>query len=78
MEEFGYPRDGFAFSKKAPTTARDAYYSYVFSLLIADAAQKGYFAGCNFWDGAVKRDLNTNNGNLVMTIQVIPHKKHKG
>ena len=49
MEEFGYPRDGFAFSKKAPTTARDAYYSYVFSLLIADAAQKGYFAGCNFW-----------------------------
>ena len=49
MEEFGYPRDGFAFSKKAPTTARDAYYSYVFSLLIADVAQKGYFAGCNFW-----------------------------
>ena len=49
MEEFGYPRDGFAFSKQSPTTARDAYYSYVFSLLAADAAKGGYFAGCNFW-----------------------------
>ena len=49
MEEFGYPRDGFAFSKQSPTTARDAYYGYVFSLLAADAAKDGYFAGCNFW-----------------------------
>ena len=49
MEEFGYPRDGFAFSKQSPTTARDAYYGYVFSLLAADAAKGGYFAGCNFW-----------------------------
>ena len=49
MEEFGYPRDGFAFSKQSPTTARDAYYAYVFSLLAADAAKGGYFAGCNFW-----------------------------
>ena len=43
------PRDGFAFSKQSPTTARDAYYGYVFSLLAADAAKGGYFAGCNFW-----------------------------
>ena len=49
MEEFGYPRDGFAFSKQSPTTARDAYYGYVFSLLAADVAKGGYFAGCNFW-----------------------------
>ena len=49
MEEFGYPRDGFAFSKQSPTTARDAYYGYVFSLLAADADKGGYFAGCNFW-----------------------------
>ena len=49
MEEFGYPRDGFAFSKQSSTTARDAYYGYVFSLLAADAAKGGYFAGCNFW-----------------------------
>ncbi len=49
MEEFGYPRDGFAFSKLSPTTARDTYYDYVFSLLATDAAKGGYFAGCNFW-----------------------------
>ena len=49
MEEFGFPRDGFAFSKQSTTTARDAYYGYVFSLLADDAAKGGYFAGCNFW-----------------------------
>ena len=49
MEEFGFPRDGFAFSKLSTTTARDAYYGYVFSLLADDAAKGGYFAGCNFW-----------------------------
>ncbi len=49
MEEFGYPRDGFAFSKQSPTTARDAYYGYVFSLLAGDVAKNGHFAGCNFW-----------------------------
>ena len=49
MEEFGYPRDGFAFSKLSPTTARDTYYDYVFSLLATDAAKGGYFAGSNFW-----------------------------
>lgn len=49
MEEFGFPRDGFAFSKQSTTTARDAYYGYVFSLLADDAAKGGYLAGCNFW-----------------------------
>lgn len=49
MEEFGYPRDGFSFSRTSATTARDAYYRYVFSLLEADAAGGGHFAGCNFW-----------------------------
>lgn len=49
VEEFGYPRDGFSFSKKASTTARDAYYNFIFSLMKTDISRGGYFAGCNFW-----------------------------
>lgn len=49
MEEFGFPRDGFKFSKDTPTTARDEFYKYIFELINSDAQQKGLFAGCNFW-----------------------------
>ena len=49
MEEFGFPRDGFKFSKDTPTTARDEFYKYIFKLISSDAQQKGLFAGCNFW-----------------------------
>ena len=49
LEEFGFPRDGFSFSKEAPTTARDEYYRYVFDLIRQDRASGGLFAGCNFW-----------------------------
>lgn len=49
MEEFGFPRDGFKFSKETTTTARDSYYRFVFDLIKEDASQKGVFAGCNFW-----------------------------
>ena len=49
MEEFGYPRDGFQFAIGTPTTGRDGYYKYVFSLVADNAAQGGKFAGCNFW-----------------------------
>ncbi len=49
MEEFGYPRDGFQFSKSSTTKARDSYYKYVFSLVADNAESGGYFAGCNFW-----------------------------
>ena len=49
LEEFGFPRDGFQFSKTAPTTARDAYYSYVFDLIRQQRESGGLFAGCNFW-----------------------------
>ena len=41
MEEFGFPRDGFKFSKEAGTSARDSYYRFVFDLIQEDAAQKG-------------------------------------
>jgi len=49
MEEFGFPRDGFKFSKESTTVSRDSYYKYVFNLIIADKKTEGYFAGCNFW-----------------------------
>ena len=49
LEEFGFPRDGFSFSKEAPTTARDGYYRYVFDLIRQDRESGGLFAGCNFW-----------------------------
>lgn len=49
LEEFGFPRDGFSFSKEAPTTARDEYYRYVFDLIRQDRESGGFFAGCNFW-----------------------------
>ena len=49
LEEFGFPRDGFSFSKEAPTTARDEYYRYVFDLIRQDRESGGLFDGCNFW-----------------------------
>lgn len=49
LEEFGFPRDGFQFSKETLTSARDSYYSYVFELIRQDREKGGLFAGCNFW-----------------------------
>lgn len=49
MEEYGYPRDGFSFSKNSTTTARDKYYKFVYSLIISSKKQHDNFAGCNFW-----------------------------
>ena len=49
LEEFGFPRDGFLFSKETSTTARDEYYSYVFDLIRQECENGGLFAGCNFW-----------------------------
>lgn len=45
LEEFGYPRDGFSFKPGSPTTGRDTYYKYVFSII----RDSGKIAGCNFW-----------------------------
>ncbi|MGN0230312.1 MAG: beta-mannosidase [Muribaculaceae bacterium] len=45
LEEFGYPRDNFAFSPGSNTTGRDAYYNYVFSIV----TNSDMIAGCNFW-----------------------------
>jgi len=45
LEEFGYPRDGFQFAPGSPTTGRDKFYEYIFSLI----SDKDIVAGCNFW-----------------------------
>lgn len=45
IEEFGYPRDGFQFGCATPTTARDEYYDYIFSMAMGDSTVRG----CNFW-----------------------------
>ena len=49
LEEFGFPRDGFQFSKESTTRARDEYYRFVFDLVRQGREQGGLFAGCNFW-----------------------------
>ncbi|MCC8188568.1 MAG: beta-mannosidase [Bacteroides sp.] len=49
MEEFGFPRDGFRFSRESTTTTRDAYYEYIFSLITDKDLYDGLFAGANFW-----------------------------
>lgn len=49
MEEFGYPRDGFLFSKNSPHTARDDFYQFIFDKVVASAEKGDVFAGCNFW-----------------------------
>jgi len=45
LEEFGYPRDNFKFTPGSPTSGRDAYFKYVFSII----KNSGMIAGCNFW-----------------------------
>ena len=49
MEEFGFPRDGFAFSLSSTTHCRDEFYAYLFQFIEADHVNQGPFAGCNFW-----------------------------
>lgn len=44
LEEFGYPRDGMAWEKGTPVTARDRYYTHVFAEVAG-----GKLAGVNFW-----------------------------
>lgn len=49
LEEFGFPRDGFQFSKASTTQVRDEFYRYVFEYIAEGAEKNGLFAGCNFW-----------------------------
>lgn len=45
LEEFGYPRDGFSFSKDSSTHGRDLFYQYIFNLI----CNEKIVSGCNFW-----------------------------
>lgn len=49
LEEFGYPRDGFQFSRSSTTSSRDEYYGFIFNYVAEQAAARGSLAGCNFW-----------------------------
>lgn len=49
IEEFGFPRDDFEYSRTSPTTGRDAYYRYVFSRLVESHSTGDLLAGVNFW-----------------------------
>lgn len=79
LEEFGFPRDGFSFSKEAPTTARDEYYRYVFDLIRQDRESGGLFAGCNFWawGGLPDKIPTMYSGKREMTIPVTRLKNNK-
>lgn len=45
IEEFGFPRDEMNCNPGSATTARDTYYSYIFSQVKTEPL----IAGCNFW-----------------------------
>ncbi|MDE5838343.1 MAG: beta-mannosidase [Paramuribaculum sp.] len=45
LEEFGYPRDTMGLAPGSPTTGRDKYYEYVFSII----RDSGKINGSNFW-----------------------------
>ena len=49
IEEFGFPRDGFAWRNDTSTRLRDRYYAYVFARVLASARRADRLAGCNFW-----------------------------
>ena len=46
LEEFGYPRDGRAFSPDSPATARAEYYRHVFDVY---KKENSPLSGLNFW-----------------------------
>lgn len=49
IEEFGLPRDQHSFDPATTTTARDSYYSAVFTQWKNSVQQNQSIAGCNFW-----------------------------
>lgn len=57
LEEFGYPRDNYSVAQGTPTTARDTYYKYVFSII----RDSGKIAGCNFWSWGGLADVKHPN-----------------
>jgi mannan endo-1,4-beta-mannosidase len=49
IEEFGFPREGHSYELASATTNRDKYYANIFRQVVANRADGGPLAGCNFW-----------------------------
>ncbi len=49
FEEFGLPRDNFAFSPYSPTVSRDKYYEFAFEKVLDHSRNGDVLAGTNFW-----------------------------
>ena len=49
IEEFGFPRDGFQFSKSSTTNSRNDYYKHIFNRVVESAKEGGLLAGANYW-----------------------------
>jgi len=59
LEEFGFPRDSLAFSKKSHTFCRDEYYQFVFDIICRQRKNEGLLSGCNFWAWGGFANLNS-------------------
>ena len=77
LEEFGYPRDGFSFSLKSTTKARDAYYKYVMEVVAENAANGGFLLVVTSGVGVVMENLVMSVGRLETTLPAIQHMSHK-
>lgn len=78
IEEFGYPRDSFAFEPGSPTTARDAYYRHIFEQVIRSAAAGDIVAGCNFWGWGGAARPYTSAGKPATITAATRHRKSRG
>ena len=59
IEEFGYPRDQNFHTPGSPTIARDAFYRFIFEMVVESSKHQGVLAGCNFWGwGGIGRPQN--------------------
>ncbi|MFV0346031.1 MAG: beta-mannosidase [Bacteroidales bacterium] len=61
LEEFGFPRDNHKYTLDDPVSARDRYYSFIFSQVVESYKTQGNLAGCNFWAmGGLGRPAHVN------------------
>lgn len=52
IEEFGYPRDGYSFSRGSSVNSRNAFYSYIMERVCESRLAGDVLLGCNFWGWA--------------------------
>jgi mannan endo-1,4-beta-mannosidase len=49
LEEFGFPRDGHAYTLESTTAGRDKYYENIFARVVRSRGEEDGLVGCNFW-----------------------------